>query len=464
MAEDLHYLTIDDAARRIAAGDLSPVALTEHHLRRIEALDGGLHSFLVVTAEHALAQARRAEAEIRAGRRRGSLHGIPFGLKDVYDTAGIATTGNSRVFRDRVPTRDATAVRRLVEAGAVLLGKQATHELTFGGVSTALPWPPPRNPWNPERDTGGSSSGSGAAVAAGLSMMALGSDTGGSVRNPSAHCGIVGLKPTYGRVSRVGVMPNSYSFDHCGPLTRTVRDGALVLGALAAYDPDDPAAADVPPGDYLSGLARGVDGLRIGIVRHLYERDLPANPLVRDGVDAALRVLEGLGARIGEATLAPLGDYTACKTTIQLPEIYAAYRGLLAERPDEFGAKVKARILPGADVPAVDYVAAQAQRRQLTRDMAAAMAAFDVLVTAGPYGPAPRLADVAADMVFNKPEITAPFNVTGFPALTLPMGFAPDGLPLSLQIVGKPFDEATVLRVAHAYEQATDWHRRHPVP
>jgi aspartyl-tRNA(Asn)/glutamyl-tRNA(Gln) amidotransferase subunit A len=457
--QDLHFLTIAEAAQHIAAGDLSPVELTAHHLRRIETL----HSFLLVTAERALARARVAEAEIRAGRHRGPLHGIPFGLKDVYDTADIATTGNSKAFRDRVPTRDATTVRLLEAAGAVLLGKQATHELTFGGVSSALPWPPPCNPWNPERDTGGSSSGGGAAVAAGLCMMALGTDTGGSIRNPSAHCGIVGLKPTYGRVSRVGVMMNSYTFDHCGPLTRTVRDCALVLGCLAGYDPADPAAADVPPGDYLSGLARGIDGLRIGWVRHLYERDLPANEPVRDAVAAAVRVLEGLGARAGEATLAALDDYATCKTAIQLPEIYAEYRDLLAARPDDFGAKVKARIMPAAALRAVDLVAAQARRRQLIRDMTAAMAPFDVLVTAGPYGPAPRLADVAADMVFNKPEITGPFNVTGFPALTLPMGFAPDGLPLSLQIVGKPFDEATVLRVAHAYEQATDWHRRHPI-
>jgi aspartyl-tRNA(Asn)/glutamyl-tRNA(Gln) amidotransferase subunit A len=259
-------------------------------------------------------------------------------------------------------------------------------------------------------------------------------------------------------------MMNSYTLDHCGPLTRTVRDCALVLGALAHPDPEDPASASVAPDRYLDRLEAGVQGLEIGLARHFYERDLPANEHVRGAMAAALHVFDGLGARIADVALASLDDYSACKVAIQLPEIYAEHRAALTVRPTEFGAKFRARITPGAACLAIDYVAAQTRRRQLIRDMAAVMSRCDVLITAGPYGPAPRLVDVAADMTFNRPEITGPFNVTGFPALTLCIGFTPDGLPLSMQIVGKPFDEATVLRAAHAYEQATDWHHRRPIP
>jgi aspartyl-tRNA(Asn)/glutamyl-tRNA(Gln) amidotransferase subunit A len=462
MTDDLVYLSIHEAKTLIAGRRLSPVELADAFLRRIEALDARLHSFLHVAADRAKAAARAAEQEIAAGHCRGPLHGIPYGLKDVFDTAGIPTTANSPAFAHRVPAADATVERRLKAAGGILLGKQATHELTYGGVSLDLPWPPPRNPWNLAHDTGGSSSGGGAAVAAGLCMMAMGTDTGGSVRNPAAHCGIVGLKPTFGRISRAGVMMNSATLDHCGILARTARDCAIVLAAVSGRDAADPAT-EAAPAEFDPGrLEDGLDGLRIGLVAHFHERDLPANDEVREALAAALRVLQDGGARIEDVTLAPLDVYARCKATIQMPEIYAEYRTDLESRPDAFGAKLRARVMPAAQVAAADYVAAQAERRRLTAEMRRLLTRCDALVTAGPYGPAPLLSDAAADWRFNRPEITVPFSLTGFPAISICIGFTRTGLPLSMQVAAAPFDEATVLRVAHAYEQATRWHMRHP--
>ncbi len=458
----LYQLDIATASRLIARREVSPVELTVAFLERIDRLDPTLHCFLYVSAERALAQARDAEKEIAAGRYRGPLHGIPFGLKDVFDTAGMPTTGNSPAYRDRVPSASATVVKRLEKAGAVLVGKQATHELTYGGVALDLPWPAPANPWDLERDTGGSSSGGGAAVAAGLCLFALGTDTGGSIRNPAAHCGIIGLKPTFGRVSRAGVMPNSYSLDHCGPLTRTVRDCATVLQAIAGHDPSDPASAKVPVQDYSAELGTGVKGVRIGLVRHLYERDMPASEEIRRNMSQSVGVLRELGAGIEPVEIAPLALYARNKTTIQLPEVYAAYRHDLERRPDDFGAKFRARVMAAKPISAIDYVAAQDERRRLAAAMTALMQAFDVLVTAGPFGPPPRLVDADADWTFNKPEITVPTSLTGFPTLSICNGFLESGLPSSMQIVARPFEETTLLRVAYAFERATPWYERRP--
>jgi aspartyl-tRNA(Asn)/glutamyl-tRNA(Gln) amidotransferase subunit A len=461
-AGEIAHLSIAQASVAIASMQLSPVQLTEVYLRRIEQFDGKLHSFLCVTADQAIVKARVAEDEIAAGRYRGPLHGIPFGVKDVYETAGIPTTGNSPAFQSHVPKTDATVVRLLQEAGAILIGKQATHELTYGGVSLDLPWVPPANPWNPEHDTGGSSSGGGAAVAAGLCMMAMGTDTGGSIRNPAAYCGVVGLKPTYGLVSRVGVMPNSYSLDHCGPLTRTVRDCSLVLDAIAKHDPSDPASSSFSARPTTSLLDGDVRSLRIGHLAHLYERDMPASQEVRTAMAEALKLLKDQGAQIGTVSIEPLQTYATCKATIQLPEVYAAYRQGLEGSPDKFGAKFRARVLPAAQIAAIDYVAALAERRRLTAAMARTFESFDVLITSGPYAPPPRIVDASANWEFNKAEITVPFSVTGFPAISICNGFTGTGFPLSMQIVGRPFDEGTVLRVAHAYELATPWHKRRP--
>ena len=462
MKNELAFLTIAEASALLASGAISPVELAEHHLRRIEALDGDLHCFLEVAADSALDDARIAQREFLAGRRRGPLHGIPFGLKDNYDTAGIATTANSAAFRHRKPDRDATVVRLLKEAGAVLLGKQAMHELAYAGLSTTLPWPVPRNPWNVAHDTGGSSSGSGVAVAAGLSMFAMGTDTGGSVRNPAAHCGLVGLKPSFGIISRTGVMMNSYSLDHCGPLTRTVRDCALVMNAVVAHDPSDPACISRSQAvDYTDGLDEGIDGWTIGVISHLYERDVPANDEIRASMREALAKLASVGARIEEVSIERLQHYAACKATIQRPEIREEYERDLVERPSAFGEKFRARVAAG-HVSAVEYLQAQRERRRLTAAMERLFDRFDLLVTAGPYGPAGLIADVAANWTFDSPEVTVPFSVTGVPAMSLCTGFSRSGLPLSMQIIGPHLGDAAVLRAAQSYQSTTSWHNRHP--
>jgi len=460
---ELAFLSVSEAGALLANGEISPVELIEQHLARIEALDGKLHCFLHVAAERAREDAKRAERELMSGRRRGPLHGIPFGLKDNYDTAGIPTTANSPAFRDRRPERDATVVRLLNEAGAILLGKHAMHELAYGGVSTGLPWPVPRNPWNTDRDPGGSSSGSGAAVAADLSMFAMGTDTGGSVRNPAAHCGLVGLKPSSGLISRTGVMLNSCSFDHCGPLARSVRDCALVMNAVVAHDPGDAASVGMPDDvDYTTGLDHGIEGWTVGHIAHLYERDLPANDEVRAGMRNALATLERLGARIEDVSVAPLQQYATCKSTIQHPEIREEYEHVLARSEDAFGEKLRARMAIGRDISADDYLRAQRERRELTRVMHKLFGRFDLIVTAGPYGPAPLISEVAANWSFDGPEITVPFSLTSVPALSLCIGFTGSGLPLSLQMIGPHLDDGRVLRAAQSYQVETSWHDRHP--
>ncbi|HUC11655.1 MAG TPA: amidase, partial [Stellaceae bacterium] len=313
---ELGFMTIAEAARRIAHKELSPVELTTAMIRRAEAFDPQINAFLLPTTDLALDRARTAERDIVAGRYRGPMHGIPFGLKDIYATAGIRTTGHSRTCIDTVPDFDATTVTRLYESGAILMGKLATHEFAHGGPSFDLPWPPARNPWNREHFTGGSSSGSGAAVAAGLVPAALGSDTGGSIRGPAALCGIVGLKPTYGLVSRYGVYTNSFSFDHAGPMTWTVEDCAILLQAIAGHDPKDPASAAEPVPDYRAALTGDIRGLRIGVIRHLHEDDCPVSAEVAAALDAAFGVLRSLGASLGEVRLRPAQDYYDVKVTI----------------------------------------------------------------------------------------------------------------------------------------------------
>ncbi|HYZ41727.1 MAG TPA: amidase, partial [Stellaceae bacterium] len=303
------FLTIAEASALIGKRELSPVELVESRLERIERLDGKLNSFIRVLREEALAAAHAAEAEIMAGRWRGPLHGIPIGLKDIYETKGIPTTGHSKVLIDHVPEQDATSVRRLSDAGAIVLGKLATHEFAFGGPSFDLPWPPARNPWDTSRFTGGSSSGTGAAVAAGLVLGGTGSDTGGSIRGPAAFCGLAGLKPSYGRISRAGILPLAFSLDHAGPMAWTAEDCAIMLQAMAGHDPDDPASADRPVPDYRAALSGDVRGLRIGLIRHFYENDNPADEATRQGIAAAVKVFEDLGCSVRELRLSPLAEW-----------------------------------------------------------------------------------------------------------------------------------------------------------
>jgi aspartyl-tRNA(Asn)/glutamyl-tRNA(Gln) amidotransferase subunit A len=464
MDSQIYYLGVAEMSKLIASRQLSPVELLETFLHRIETIDKDINSYLLVTRDEALKQARYMEAELSAGRTRGPLHGIPYALKDAYATAGIPTTGNSKLFKNNVPGEDASIVRKLNDAGGVLLGKLATYELTYGGAAADTPWPLARNPWDKDRDTGGSSSGSAAAVAAGLCMVALGTDTGGSIRKPASLCGIVGLKPTYGLVSRHGVMENSYSLDTCGPMTRSVEDAAIVLEVIAGRDARDPTTVDRPVGHYVKALRSGIKATRVGVVRTFYERDLPADDEICSGMDEALRTLKQLGALITDIELPPLPQYAECKVTIQRPEIYSVYRKYLMTQPEDFGSKFLHRIRPAVNISAIDYFEAQQLRRQLTADIMIAMEDVDVLVTPGFYGPAPLLNETVSDFEFSKLDVCVPFSIARMPAISLCNGYTSNGLPLAIQFVGRPFDEESVLRVAYAYEQATSWHTRHPIP
>lgn len=461
MASDLHGRAIAELSSLIAARRLSPVELVEALIARVEEYDAQTRAFITPTFELARQQARAAETEIASGRSRGPLHGIPFGLKDIYDTRGILTSGHSRVFIDRIPREDATAVRRLYDAGAVLLGKLATHEMAHAGPSFDLPWPPARNPWNLERFTGGSSSGSGAAVAAGLVPVALGSDTGGSIRGPASLCGVVGLMPTFGLVSRAGVITNSYTFDHCGPLARTVEDAALVLQALAGYDARDPGSVERVVPSYRDALGGDLRGLRIGVLRHHWEDDIPASDDVRRAMDTALDVLRRLGATLDECRVRPLAEYFEVKIIIAESEIFSVHQADLMARPKDFGADFRARVLPSVLFTANDYVQATRERRRMQLEMRPLYERFDAFVTAG-MGEAPRLADYRSVSFWQKPSPLTAWNVTGQPVLGLPNGFGRNGLPLGMQILGRPCDEPTILRIGHAYERATDWHTRRP--
>jgi aspartyl-tRNA(Asn)/glutamyl-tRNA(Gln) amidotransferase subunit A len=458
---ELHDLSIAELSGLIAARKLSPVELVEALIRRVDEYDQQTHAFITRTFDLARQQAKQAEAEIAAGAYRSALHGIPFALKDIYDTRGILTSGHSRVFIDRIPREDATATTRLYDAGAVLLGKLATHEMAHAGPSFDLPWPPARNPWNLAHFTGGSSTGSGAAVAAGMVPVALGSDTGGSIRGPASHCGVVGLMPTFGLVSRAGVITNSYTFDHCGPLARTVEDCALSLQALAGHDPKDAGSLRRSIPSYRQALGEDLKGLRIGVLRHHWEQDIPASDDVRTAMDAALDVLRRLGAELEECRVRPLASYFDVKIIIAESEIFSVHQKNLIARPKDFGADFRSRVLPSVLFTANDYVQATREHRRMMVEMEPLYARFEAFVTAG-MGEAPRLADYRSVSFWQKPSLLTAWNVTGQPVLSLPNGFGGNGLPLGMQIIGRPFGETTILRVGHAYERATEWHARRP--
>ena len=457
----LHDLSLAQAARMIAAKKLSPIEYTAALLERTNALEPQLNAFITRTSEAAMDAARAAEAEIARGGWRGPLHGVPFAVKDIYDTAGILTSGHSRTNIDRVPKKDATAVARLKGAGAVLTGKLATHEFAHGGPSFDLPWPPARNPWNTAHFTGGSSSGSGAALAAGLVPVSLGSDTGGSIRGPAGLCGIAGLKPTYGLVSRAGVIPNSYSYDHCGPMARTSEDCAIILTALAGHDPADPASAVRPAADYSVGIGDGIKGLRIGVVRHFWEKDVGVDAELPAAMERVIEVLRGLGASIEDVTLRPLQSYSDVKIVTAESELFSLHLPELIARPEAFGQDFRARSLAACLFTSEDYVRASRARRQILAEMHPIYRTFDLLLTANTSA-APRLDRHDTLSFWQRGNLTTPFNCTGGPALAVLCGFTKDGLPLSAQIAGRPFDDALVLRAGHAYEQATGHWKRRP--
>ena len=460
---NLCYLTIQEAGELLRRFELSPVELTRAFFDRIDAVDDQLHAFIRVLRDEALSDARTAEAEMLKGDYKGPLHGIPIGLKDLYGTAGIPTTSGSKVDKDYVPTEDATTTARLKAAGSVLLGKLSMSEFALGGPDFTAHFAPPHNPWNTAHYAGGSSGGSGSAVAAGLCMGALGSCTGGSIRGPASFCGIVGLKPTYGRVSRFGVTTLSWSQDHCGPLTRTVEDTVHMFQAIAGYDPKDPTTSRSPVPDYSASLKEDIKDIRIGVPRHFFfSPDSGANAEVLATVEKGLEALQELGANLVEVTIPSLEYVRAANTVIMLSEAYAYHEDNLKTRAQDYGEMVRDRFRTGAFFTAADYVQAQRCRQMVKREFAEVLKSVDVLVTPTMTQTAPAFEGYDPNRVLSGPSFPAPFNLTGLPAISVPAGFTANNLPIGMQIVGKPYDEPAILRVAYTYQQYDRWFERRP--
>jgi aspartyl-tRNA(Asn)/glutamyl-tRNA(Gln) amidotransferase subunit A len=441
--------------------ELSPVELTKNCLAQIEKLDPTLNVFITVTAELALAEAHAAEAEILRGHWRGPLHGIPLALKDLIDTAGIRTTAASALFKDRVPTEDAEVVKRLKGAGAVLLGKNNLHECAYGGSSMISYYGEVRNPWDPRHITGGSSGGSAAAVAAGLCFGAIGTDTAGSVREPAAQCGVVGLKPTYGRVSVRGVIPLSLSLDHIGPIARTVSDTAVMLQAIAGYDAKDANSANKPVGDYLAAIRCGSRPARIGVPRKFFYEDL--DPEVASAVEQALGVLGTLASDLSELELDVPTD-----RTLQTAEAYAYHAEFVSRSPELYQPETLRRIRKGEDISGAECEQRRREQQQIRSEIHHVFERVDLLVTPTTPVPAPAIAELKQNPDLLRPREllllrnTRPVNVWGLPAISVPCGFTEAGLPIGLQIIGPHWEEGRILQLAYAYEQATAWHKRSP--
>lgn len=461
MTPDPAHLTIGQAADLLRRRDVSPVELTEACLERIGRLDARLNAFITVTAEAALAAARAAEREIARGDYRGPLHGVPLALKDLFDVAGVRTTAASKILAGNVPGEDSAAAARLKDAGAILLGKLNMHEFAFGATGVNPHYGPCRNPWDTGRITGGSSSGSGAAVAAGECLASLGTDTGGSIRIPASLCGVVGLKPTFGRVSRRGIIPLSWSLDHVGPLTRTAEDAAIVLQAIAGHDPGDPSSATDPVPDYTSALRDGASGIRIGIPRKFFFENLDTE--IEAAVRKAISVLQSAGATAEELDLPHVEEIPAAVAAIMLPEALAYHHRWMEERPEDYGDDVRHRLELASRYSAVTYVQAQRLRETAREEWRRGVFnQVDIIATPTTAIPAPPIEDGGLQTTLNLIRLTNPFNFLGLPAVSVPCGFTASGLPIGLQLAGRWWDEATVLRAAHAYQQVTEWAQRRP--
>jgi aspartyl-tRNA(Asn)/glutamyl-tRNA(Gln) amidotransferase subunit A len=451
--------TISELSRRFRKKELSPVEVTRECLRRIGELNPRLNAFITVMAESALVEARAAEEEISRGQWRGPLHGIPVALKDLIDTAGVRTTSASALHKDCVPTEDAEVVRRLREAGAVIVGKNNLHEFAYGGSSLISHFGGVHNPWDVNRIAGGSSGGSAASVPAGMACAAIGTDTAGSIREPAALCGCVGIKPTYGRVSSRGVIPLSTSLDHVGPLSSCVEDAAIVLQAIAGYDPGDITSAEVAVTNYVSVLKEGAKGLRVGVPRAYFFDDL--DPEVASAMEHALTGIATLGAHIKEVRLEVPAD-----RTLQAAEAYAYHAENVAKHPELYQAETVRRIRTGEKVTAAEYMQKRRELEVARRKIRSVFADVDLLVTPATPLPAPTIAELGANAEALRPaelmllRNTRPFNVWGLPAISVPCGFTQSGLPIGLQIAGPHWHEDLVLRLAYAYEQATAWHKR----
>ncbi|MBM3926462.1 MAG: hypothetical protein FJ320_10885 [SAR202 cluster bacterium] len=462
MSQDLSYLPVHQASRLIQRGDLSPVDLTRAYLDRIRRLDSKLNLYTVLLPEQALAEARVAEAEILHGRYRGPLHGIPVAHKDLFDIKGVRTTAQSKVYEKRFAKVDSTVAARLRKAGAIHLGKLAMGEFAAGSSKTAL-FDTPHNPWNLTHYTGGSSGGSAAAVTAGLCAASYGTDTGGSIRSPSSFNGVVGLKPTYGRVSRYGVIPLSYSCDHCGPLTRTAQDNAIMLQAVAGHDPLDPTSSPSPVPDYLSTLDQPLKGLKVGVLRDFYTQPKDwVVPEVLDAVDTAIDELKHLGCTVRDVKIPCLQYTRIAHNVIMMSEGLTYHVKNLRAQPQNYGPLLRALLLSSAAFSAADYVKAQQVRAQAKIEFMEALQSVDVLVSPTANNTAPLIQDPEPIGLFAEKSMTSHYDLTGLPAVTLRCGFSSKGLPIGLQIAGRPFDEATILRAAHHYQQATPWHHRCP--
>jgi aspartyl-tRNA(Asn)/glutamyl-tRNA(Gln) amidotransferase subunit A len=461
-SEQLAYLSLADVATAIARKELSPVEVTQAMLDRISALDGKLRSYYTIFSEQALAAAKAAEAEIRSGSYRGPMHGVPIAIKDIYESG--PTTGGSKVRKDYVARQDCTSVRKLKQAGGVVLGKLATYEFALGLPTLTSHFPPARNPWNTDIDPGGSSSGSGAAVAAGLCYGAMGSDTGGSIRWPAFCCGIVGMKATYGRVSRAGVFPLSWNLDHTGPMTRTVRDCALMLQACAGHDPLDPASAQEPVPDFSAKLERDIKGMRLGVPRKLFAENCGKEIL--DSFNAAAAQLAKLGAEVVDVDAISFEEMWAVIWPILCSDAAAYHLEDMKKRPGDYHPDMRFSLASGTLVSATGYLQAQRARDVIRRRMLKQLESIDVFLTPTTgFMPGKIRSETPKGSFLNSSEFTiyTPlFNITGFPALAVPCGFSASGLPVGFQLAGKPFDEATVFQVGYAYEQSMPWRQRHP--
>ena len=464
---EICYMGAGDLSKLVQSKEISPVEIIEAHLTRIDATEPVLNSFITLLADQARKAARQAEKDIQAGRYKGPLHGIPVALKDLYNTGGVRTTSGSRIFDTFIPTEDCTVAAKFHQAGAILLGKLNMHQFAYGPTGENPDYGHMHNPWNPDMVTGGSSGGSGSAAAAGQCTITTGSDTGGSIRIPAALCGIVGLKPTYGLVSRYGLSALSWSLDHPGPMTRTVEDTAITMNVIAGHDPKDVASAKVDIPDYTSALTGDVKGLRIGIVKEYFEA--PLDPQVRKAVMDAISLLESMGAEIKEVSYPMFNQSQAISSTVLMAEATAYHRDLLEKDGHQLYEPVRQRLEAGLFISAAEYLRAQQARSIFDQQGRRLLDEVDLL--AGPTDPVTAPEILASKVMAGEQEVgvvgaltqyTRPYNINGFPAISVPCGFSDDGMPIGLQLAGRPFDELTVLRAAHAYEQANDWHTRRP--
>jgi len=462
--KELPFLTASQLSNLIETKEVSPVEATEAYLDRIEEVDPKLNSYITITGEQAFESARQAEQEIVAGKYRGPLHGVPMAVKDQFNTAGVLTTGGSSILKDNVPSEDATVIAKLKEAGAVMLGKLNMSEFAMAEIYNH-PYGTPRNPWDLERNPGTSSSGSGAATAAFLCSTSLGEDTGGSIRGPANFSGLVGLRPTHGRVSRYGVLGGSWSMDTVGPISRSVEDAAITIQAIAGYDTKDTYSWDVPVPDYRSALTGDIQGIKMGVIQE--RMDSPnLDPEFRETVAKAISVLGELGASAEDVSIPLAPNAGALTMSILSVEWANLHRPLFEPNFDELDHNNKIRFLTGSIIPAQAYYKAQKIRAVLRQQILDALEKVDVLVlptgpvTAPPVESVPGIESKEHSLtgLAGRISFTGPFNLAGTPAISVPCGFSAAGMPMGLQIVGKPFDEETVLRVAHAYEQNTDWH------